>query len=48
MFDMPLFKLIARAPGLFKLSGNVLTISWPLMAYTKTNKFIEYPLGILS
>ncbi len=38
MFDMSLFGWLPWSPGVSKkffLSGNVLTISWPLMANTK-------------
>jgi hypothetical protein len=42
MFDRPVFGWLPRAPETskkFVLSGNVLTISWPLMASTKKIMF---------
>jgi hypothetical protein len=42
MFDRPVFGWLPWPPGVskkFVLSGNVLTISWPLMANTKKIKF---------
>jgi hypothetical protein len=42
MFDRPVFGWLPWAPGVskkFVLSGNVLTISWPLMANTKKITF---------
>ncbi len=43
MFDRAVFGWLPWAPGVSKiifLSGNVLTISWPLIANTKRNMFI--------
>jgi hypothetical protein len=42
MFDRPVFEWLPWAPEAskkFVLSGNVLTISWPLMANTKKMMF---------
>ncbi len=42
MFDRPVFGWLPWAPGVSKkifLTGNVLTIRWPLIAHIKKNMF---------